>query len=182
MDRMVEMPGYLEWIAPKYLAIQWKPDGMKVEGGNLPTPHREITAEEFDTWLHHSGGSLAGVNYYGNVTLPDADKSGSLWAWQAWFYFFRDHALAITSRYMHQDEWDSGEWQHGLGRFLIDGQRRNGNHGYAERFWRIGCEHPFLRELSPEETRAKGMRHYGSFDHVYWCDDCGATWSTDSSG
>ncbi len=43
------------------------------------------------------------------------------------------------------------------------------------------CVHEF-EEIGPEESRKRGVRHYGMFCHVYLCRKCGQIRSYDSSG
>jgi len=179
MAEITDGVGQLSWVEPHYLNIDWKQDG--VNRPNLPTPHKEITADEFHLLLHHGGYSLGGINFFSNLHLPDEspEQHSYLWAWQAHYYLFWNYALCIATRYMRMDEWESGSWQRGLGRFI---QRRpDSAYGYAERFFRIGCDHSKSKELSPKEAREKGFPHHGMCWHVYYCPECDTGWCTDSS-
>lgn len=47
-------------------------------------------------------------------------------------------------------------------------------------YFAFGCKHQFM-ELSPEESRAQGIAHYGNCWHVHQCQQCKFINSYDSS-
>jgi len=47
-------------------------------------------------------------------------------------------------------------------------------------YFRFGCEHNY-RELSPEQSGERGVKHFGSCFHVYECNECNHIMSQDSS-
>ena len=49
------------------------------------------------------------------------------------------------------------------------------------RWFKFGCKHDY-KELTPSESNAKGIQHFGTFWHVKECRICGFISSYDSSG
>ena len=183
MSKTIDKPPHLEWIQPEYLTIDWG------DGGNRawPKPYVELTHEQWDMRFHHSGYSLRGINYKGNMYLPDVPEElrRGLGGWDLNFYFWHDTALFTARRYMRRDEYDGDKWPKGKGVFMSKSSpahpSRKYDYGYAVRFFRLGCIHAW-KELSQQESRERGVLHHGNCYHVYLCLVCDMIQARDSSG
>ena len=157
-----------------------EPDvGLDIEWGGyntLPTPYHELSLDEALIALHTD--HMGAARFYASKQCPL--PGGFQGHWNVTLHVWRDKVIAVCKWYDRIEKFDKAGMEIGKGVWVQ--KRQGGGYGYFMRFFRIGCQHPNLKELSQEETKAKGMSHYGMHDHYDECPDCGFAMRTDSSG
>lgn len=148
---------------------------------DLPTPNRELDLNEALLALYTDDMGAAEMYDTKQCPLPGGFKGH----WNVTLHVWRDKVIAVCKWYERYDAENRGSVTIGRGVWVPSLPYRDGtqsSYGYFMRFFRIGCDHPNMRELSQEETRKRGRDHRGMFDHYFECPDCGYTRRTDSSG
>lgn len=132
------------------------------KGQTFPFPRLEIEPNEFLYRFYRSGWGVDYM-YYTQLVHPDTNIHVT-----AQTYYFLDHCLMVTHHYI-----SSAHPTHPrhveMGELMLP--TNNPSDGLFMQFWRLGCFHEHLTENTPR-----------MFTHNYLCEDCGLTYSTDSSG
>jgi hypothetical protein len=168
------------WIDQEIFDEQAEKIGVEVGNYNtFPKPYAEIPWEQALTEMYANHMGTAVWVDHKQCNIPEFDLPGH---WDVTLYMWHDKMIAVAKWYTHDEEKERARgFHHGEGLFL--NKRPDGKYGgYFTRFYRIGCLHPNLYEMSADEVKERGGHHYGMFDHHYLCPDCGFTRRTDSSG
>lgn len=166
MSRNKGMPPLQVWYEPEnYHGINWEPERDRHPHNLMPEPYKEIDKDEFIYHFMCGDTGLLGINFR-QVYLPDEPH----WV-SAHFYLFHNKCLAATTRF----EYDTS---HNPGKGAVVGRHKVGR-GYSQykvRFFRIGCEHKGLKEVSKDfavEKLGYSSKMWFHCDHVYYCEECG---------
>lgn len=84
----------------------------------------------------------------------------------------------------HSTKMEGFKWPIGIHIFWFNDRGYGFYHDYWEKkvyCWEVGCDHEY-KELSVEQSRKRGISHWGMHCHVYECPKCGYLYSVDSSG
>lgn len=147
----------------------------------FPTPFEELNLDEALLALHTDHMGVAKMYDNKQCSLPGTFTQH----WNVTLHIWSSKVIAVAKLYGRTVKAEEEGPDIGKGLFVNSRPYRDGtpaSHGYFMRFFRIGCDHLNLKELSQEEARKRGIRHYGMHDHYYECPDCGYTRRTDSSG
>lgn len=163
----------------KHTSVELPEDRLGITWGGyntFPTPYVELDLDDALLALHTDHMGVA--THYDTKQCPL--PGGFQGHWNVTLHVWRDKVIAVCKWYDRIEKFEKAGMEIGKGVWVKKSQ--GGGYGYFMRFFRIGCLHPKIRELSPDEVRERGGRHNGMFDHHYLCPDCGYTRRTDSSG
>jgi len=174
---------HISWTEPKNTGIDWDyqgitPDGRKLHQQNsMPRPFTPLTQEKFNKLMWCQPYQHSAEGNYRQVLEDIGSKLAGRWSVS--FVHCNRYTLAVATKfgkYRKETLEDSGEeltymvWKHDLW-----GMERYTHYmGYAIRFYRIGCNHPGIREVSDPNRHDR-------FDHTYKCPECGYTYTVNSS-
>jgi len=136
---------------------------------HMPTPFTEIDHKEFLKLMVCGDLGLAGTNFR-QVHLPGEGGIKSVH-----FFLFPAHCIAAADIFEYN--WSRNRSDQGL---KVSRWKES---YYRLRFFRIGCSHGNMKEVSHEFAQKElGIRTWGMHCHVSYCPDCGYHRAVDSSG
>lgn len=148
----------------------------------FPEPSEEIAWQQALVELHADHMGPAKFTDHKQCNLPGTEGRMH---WDVTLYLWADKCIAVAKWFTYDLERDKEErgLDLAVGKGVFVNKHEHGKYGgYVIRFYRIGCKHPKLYEMSADEVKERGGKHWGMFDHHYLCPDCGFTRRTDSSG
>lgn len=147
-----------------------KPSFDKGDYNTAPFGFEEITAEQFARSAFFTYGAKY-VEHRSLVKLPEPLKDSLLQVHMFWVDDYTGFAMSSEHQLSYRYE-GTGKKRHSVPQ----------EEKYYVRYFRFGCKHEREYEMSAQETRERGLTHWGMFCHAYYCPDCGRFHTTDSSG